>query len=129
MTKPCEQLAKIIAKYEKAMADDLCRMVERGSSVENLKWAPVRLKQYPFFRIGRQWEINAIKDFFKLLPKNAWEKGIIGPKKYLSHRNKVFAKSKWVIQTRSFVVRIEDAREAIILGVYLGIKKKILHFI
>lgn len=98
--------------------------IKIGYSVENLQWAPIKIRQYPFFRIGRQWEIIAIKDFLVLLPKNAYKKGIIGPKKYLSHRNKIFADSQWVIQTRSNIVRIEDAREAIILGRLLGYKEE-----
>jgi hypothetical protein len=102
--------------------------VERDCPVENLRWAPIKIKQSPFFRTGRQWEINAIKDFFRLLPKNAWRKGIIGPKEYLPHRNKTFANSEWIIQTHSTIVRIEDAREAIILGRLLGYKEEDIAF-
>lgn len=96
--------------------------VDNGCPTENLKWAPIAIKQTPLFRIGREYEVKAIRDYLMLLPNNAWKKGVIGPnpETYLPHRYRDFGDSKWVIQTRSCIVHIEDAREAIILGRLLG---------
>jgi hypothetical protein len=113
-----------------------------GRPTAGIRWSAERISQHPNLRRGERWELEAIRQFLKLLPKDAWRRGCIEPepKTYLPDRDQDFAKSHWVMQIKSSIRRVyrqrdgdkiywvEDAREAIILGRMLGYSEEDIAF-